>query len=250
MGTFNLETQQFTESAFTVPVPIESACLTGDSSQSLLYYIGGGKHPTYSDSLQILNISSGSWTTGPNMNLARNYFTCIVSPNKQLYAIGGGNSTRYIRTIEVIPTANIVNNQWNRIQSLSDAADRLHSVSLDNNIFVIGGWLGSGEAQDIVHIINTITNQVSIADDRLVYPAMNAGPIVVDRTIYAFGGGIEGGGETDNWQYISIPLSTEEPTTVPTKEPSISPTNIPTLTPSQQPSISPSNMPSLSPSTS
>ena len=247
IGTFHLQTRQFTESAIIVPVPIESACLAGDHSQSLLYYLGGGAHPTYSDSLQILNLSSGSWTTGPNMNLARNYFTCIVSPNKQLYAIGGGNGTRYIRTIEVIPTANIVNNQWSRMQSLSEAADRLHSVSLDDNIFVIGGWLGSGEAQDIVHIINTTTNQVSLADDRLVYPAMNAAPIVVDRTIYAFGGGIEGGGETDNWQYISIPLSTEEPTTVPTKEPSTSPSKNPSLSPSQQPSISPSRYPTKTP---
>ena len=70
--------------------------------------MGGISEGNYADTLQILNTRNVSWSSGPKMNIRRAYFSCIVSSNKNLYAIGGF----FISSIEYISTINIAGNLW------------------------------------------------------------------------------------------------------------------------------------------
>ena len=264
ISTFNLATKLFNPDSFSVPTKHQGrgrySCLTGDPIESLLYYIGGrqggssGNFSTgnYSNNLHILNIHNNSWIRGPNMNTPRGYFSCIVSPNKRLYAIGGHNGDDFLASIEVISTIDIKNNHWSHIQNLSDPSVESRTVSLDHYVYIIGGWLGGQVHTNKVHIIDTLSNEVYISDDRLVYGNCCMSPIIVDRMIYSFAGWMDPyypasgpwAKATRRWQYISI--SSEEPTS----EPSISPSDnsrSPTITPTNEPSSLPSGSPTIDP---
>ena len=259
--TFNLASKQFTEALFTAPnynsyTRVIYACLAGDVQQSLLYYMGGmdllnTQIPV--NTLQILDINDGSWITGPNMNQVRVHFACIVSPNKQLYAIGGSysgtSSLTGIKTIEYIGTTNIQNNQWILMnEDLSEYLVFTRAVLLDHNIFILGGRYPVGtnwddtEVTDKVHVINTLTNEVYVASDRLAYKTFATAPIIVDRVIYAFGGWDHPDGwymDSGLWQYntewvfklSASPSPTRYPTTThPTAHPTVDPTADPIAT--------------------
>ena len=60
-----------------------------------------------------------SWRQGPESNTARQKFSCIVSTNNVLYAIGGygnnGATSHLLKTIECISISNIDQNTWDVI---------------------------------------------------------------------------------------------------------------------------------------
>ena len=68
----------------------------------------------------------------------------------------------------------------------------LHSlsrlVSHDTDIFVIGGRGLNNNPSKLVHVIDTITNDVYLWQYRLVYAAPLSAPIIVNHRLYAFGG--------------------------------------------------------------
>ena len=61
-------------------------------------------------------------------------------------------------------------------------------VSYDTDIFVIGGRDWNNNPSNLVHIIDTITNDVYLWQYRLVYAAPLSAPIIVNHRLYAFGG--------------------------------------------------------------
>ena len=221
IDTFNLQTRQFTNTAFNINSSAigASSCITGDPTQSLLYFIGGEKSSLdFDNTLQILNINTVTWTLGPKMTTTRAYFPCIVSPNKHLYAMGGKN-INMLDSIELIPTTNITANTWRRLENnLSEPLMDMGSVMVNDNIFVIGGW-GNNGVTDKVHIINTITNDVYLANERLAYNICCMATILISHNIYVFGGlGSDSNyPSTDKWQYID--LATEPPSLYPSQSP-------------------------------
>ena len=83
INTFNLETKEVNHiipNTAQTYYGYRSACLTGDETQSLLYYIGGKNDTNWFDNMQILNISDSSWRAGPSMNTKRGRFLlhCIT----------------------------------------------------------------------------------------------------------------------------------------------------------------------------
>ena len=82
--TYNLVTNQF--NAHYSTVSFDSGvwpCVTGDPTQSLIYYLQFiVLSPNSNRTLQILNTSSVSWSLGPNMTIGRGMSSCIVSPTK------------------------------------------------------------------------------------------------------------------------------------------------------------------------
>ena len=233
--TFNLANKVFTPELSTVPTNSAGiyACLAGDSNRSLLYYVGGWRYET----LQILDLNNASWSIGPNMTSVRNHHSCIISPNKQLYAIGGYHyQTGRLQTIEFISTIDINSNVWSyTAKSLSQAISGTRCVLLEHDIYVIGG-LTNGAEINTVHIIDTLTNDVRVAPDTLAFPVSHTAPIMVNQVIYAFGG-VAATGDRDQWQYSAFPTShpTEDPTTNPTNNPIMEPTISPTFNPSMIP---------------
>ena len=224
---FDLANEHFTRRATTAPISHGLyPCLTGDSISGMLYVIGGTTDGlNRSDTLQILNLINMSWSTGPNMNTARFQFACIVSPNQQLYAIGGYDPKyRELSTIEFIATNNIRNNVWSYTQqNLSQAIVETRCVLVDHNIYVIGGYYWG--FIDIVQVINTITNFVDVSPYTLAYPVSGAAPIIVNEALYVFGG-LGNFTELDRWQYIVM-----TPTNNATIDPTSTTTAIPTLSP-------------------
>ena len=211
INTYNLATNTFNSDVYRVPDPIPFAhCLTGDPNQSLIFYFGGNSYPY--DTVQILNISNMAWSYAPNMNTRRAYISCIVSPNNNLYAIGGQNTNGELDSIEFISTININFGTWSYTQqNLSQPLAVTGCVAKSENVFIIGGSYVGLTYTDKVHIINTKTNEVSLSNANLVYNLSDSAPIVFDNKIYAFGGRNFSLQEIDRWQYIEIShISPEE----------------------------------------
>eukprot|EP01084_Bolivina_argentea_P164853 286535_1 len=216
--SFDLSSKIFTPNDIQIPSRSQSshgvACLA--SANNNLYVIGGSNNVAPYDSLhtlQIYNVQNQMWSDGPSMNTARAALTCIVSTTNDLYAIGGavrveiiGNGIRPVDTasIEYISTTNIANNDWQSMQDqLPAVCVQGSAVQHDDKVFVIGC---ARHANKDVYIIDTNTNQVSLADNELMYPLRDNAVINVDDIIYAFGGFgvVTQSGYQSVWQYMEL----------------------------------------------
>ena len=84
------------------------------------------------------------------MKTARVQHACIVSPNNQLYAIGGANEWTSLASIEFISTINIQSKQWSYTnQSLSQTVIGANTAILGNNIYIIGGFYSTSEINKV-----------------------------------------------------------------------------------------------------
>ena len=104
-----------------------------------------------------------------------------------------------------------------------------------------------------MHVINTETDQVSLAKDRLVYGVYGAASIALNGMIFVFGGTTypDFGDGTNKWQYISVSdVSTNEPITKPTDGPTIQPSTSPLQVPTPMTTISFKNTTITNPTTS
>ena len=229
INTYNLVTNQFNNISFTIPRSVRtSGCLTGDPLRSLLYHLGGSFENNgrkHLDIVQILDVSDGSWSTGANMNIKRGLFSCAVS-NNNLYAIAGHNMDEVVfgdgrgrlSSIEYIVTTNIVHNAWRYADNITEPTDWTRSAMYNENIFIIGGWTAIGQTSSDVYILNSITNKISVSNNRLRYAVLASAPVVIHQTLFLFGGyrGLE---YYDEWQYIAIsevlnqPTASQSPTT-------------------------------------
>ena len=132
-----------------------------------------------------------SWSLGPNMNTKRGYFPCIVSPNNNLYAIGGAriNHGPNENSIEWISTINIASNVWSyTANNMSEPLYGPGCVMYNEYIFRIGGQVEWENFSDKVHLINSITNEVSLLNHRLLYKLSGAASVIMNQKIFTFGG--------------------------------------------------------------
>ena len=237
LGSFNLLTREYNRFWQYLELPANGECIYGcfTGNEETMYYIGGRRgydYQTHFKTTMILNVSNRSWSSGPQMNERRGYFSCIISSNMKLYAIGGyqGDSTN-TDTIEYIPTDNIHQNTWEyTLTTMDETLYGTRAVSYFDTIFVIGGAIiPNGEiAQKRVHIIDTTTDIVTLSDDYLEIAVFSPGIILLDHTIYALGGAYQWGYSSSirtAIQAYPIPTQYKNPTVSPTPYPSPSPTD-------------------------
>ncbi len=254
---FELDTKQFIPS-FVIATTAEyfgyDACLAG--KYDTLYYIGGYDQSgtqgnKYYNTLKILenisNISNpfqANWDIGPAMNEPRSQSACIVSSNDKLYVIGGLKAASDLSaTIEYIPIDNIYNETWQyTVDQLTTGWNYPRAVIYNDLIFVIGGGDTLGNGFDMVHIIDTITDKVTVSNYRMVTGEYGNAPILINDVIYSFGGKTKSSAASDSIQYWSV--STANPTATPTDSthaPSSYPTLGPTV-PTSNPSATPTDL--------
>ena len=162
------------------------------ASTAEILYVISGNNPT---TLKIFSFDDPLWITGPSLTTPRRGASCILSSNipdinQKLYVIGGTN----IDTVEYVSTYRIIfdNNQFNTLSTtLSAGLSSTRAVLFNDIIYVIGGIIsggGSGSQSNKMHLIDINTNTVSLSSDKLAVGVWGAGVILVDNTIYAFGG--------------------------------------------------------------
>eukprot|EP01083_Nonionella_stella_P301926 1038648_1 len=256
---FDMKTKTFTADYITnIPVTTSGyACLA--SSQTQLFVLGGTVNAI--NDVQLYDLFTSQWLRDvPSMKSTRLNFACIVHPTTNaLYAISGYDSSNTkTPSIETIEINDIKSKTWTYIQPLSQSLGWTRCAVHKNTIYVIGGDIGGETATRKVHIINVLTNEVTVSPDETPLELTDVAPIVVDDMIYVFGGYSWSGGEVDTWMsydlYIPSPSPSTHPSTNPSANPSINPTDSsthPSTNPSANPSINPtdsSTHPSTNPS--
>ena len=260
INVFNLQTKHFnclpysnsTSDCVSAPAAIDGrqTCLAGSNDYQSLYVISNQN----TNHFYILNLFNISWSQGPDMNQRRDKSTCVVSSNDKLYAIGGYDANNNINgRIEYLLTTDIQNNAWNRTEyNLSVPLVRARSVKHDEYIYVIGGFSGSNE--DKMHRINVFTDYVELLDDRMAQKARDAAAIIINQTIFVFGGS----GATKVLQTYTLPCESDNITCGTALNTSMAPnsttqntytttisSSYPPTYPSEMPTISPSNSPTM-----
>eukprot|EP01084_Bolivina_argentea_P297307 512172_1 len=143
-----------------------------------------------------------SWNIAPQMQTARRSHSCIIHPNNHvLYSIGGVSIHSFSSNIEKISMVNIDDNKWTYLNgSLSNHMKGLRSFITDNIVMIIGGIDQSRTMYDTIHVIDTITDIVTVSDMKLAFPTVYSATIMVNHVMYSFGGGFG----VDIWQSHTI----------------------------------------------
>eukprot|EP01083_Nonionella_stella_P115218 341361_1 len=222
------------------------------ASSPLFLYITGGD-PDGIDAVQVLSLTTHLWISNPlppNMQQRRQHHSCIVH-NDYLWAFGGQwtpikNQNDELASNERIrTTGDITQNTWNYIDPLTVAIESHCAVAYQDIIYVIGGRDGDLTSFDFVHLVDANTGEVTVSPDRMQSVSQLGAPIIVDSTLYLFGGDPL----TTEWQYCELDTTPPMPTTaVPTNQPTSAPSEIPTSAPIAAPSEIPTSAPVAAPS--
>eukprot|EP01083_Nonionella_stella_P058754 153838_1 len=271
--TYDMKTNILKPGAYTIPTYIRSdACLA--STTDYLFVIGGtvvdlscGLYCAL-DLVQPFNLVSRNWSKPLHMNVPRRSLSCIAYPKTNtIYAVAGDDGDKNIATIEKY-TIDSKQSNWQYVDgSLTKGFVSSRCAIYDDNIYIIGGYT-NGLFSDVMHIIDTTTNNVFASPDTLPYEVAATAVIVVDDVLYAFGGNNDKytskclntyvyymptlHPSTNPSRYPSTHPSTKQPslppTTHPTKHPSINPSIYPSIRPSTHPRKYPSEHPTINPS--
>eukprot|EP01083_Nonionella_stella_P017235 48186_1 len=236
-SVFNFSNKQFTENWNNIKTPVSIAtysCLS--ATDEYLFVLGGYKDGVILNTMQILHLLSTNWTLS-YMNTKRLGLSCAIDRDRNtLYAIAGirkPSPWTYVNSIEMVNISDIDIQSWSWINlnetlvtGIDGSRALLHQKT--NRIFVIGGSGKDPEAYNYVHIINTVTNQVTLSSERLPYGVAHTAAIIIDDNIlYGFGGWdgkvISLQDWMDTWFFnrLDNPRSTERPS----NQPSSSTTN-------------------------
>ena len=185
---YDLSTNQLTTNALSSAIDgVQGwSCWTGDDNY--IYNIGG----YYSNSFLFLNLTTNTWNYGSLCLTIRYVPSCEVSFNGKLYAIGGYGSSNFI---EAIYTDNIEINSWFSLNDGFSISSYTTSAVYNIYIFVMGG------GTDLMYIINTITDIVTLSSDRLPHSVQTGASVVMDNILYLFGNEIE---PNDNWSNLLL----------------------------------------------
>eukprot|EP01083_Nonionella_stella_P243491 848385_1 len=201
---YDFSTKQFTDNwnNITTPVTVGGyySCLS--STDEYLFVIGGKNNGNVINTVQTLHLLSTNWTLS-YMNTARHSSSCEIDRDRStLYVIAGviTNHEVYVDSIEMLNITDIETQSWVMLdETLTDHGLQgtralLHQKS--NRIFVIGGYDRVGDDiatfTNSVHIINTVTNQVTLSPDPLPYKVTTTAALIVDNILYSFGGCVAG----------------------------------------------------------
>eukprot|EP01083_Nonionella_stella_P115219 341365_1 len=231
------------------------------ASSPLFLYITGGD-PDGIDAVQVLSLTTHLWISNPlppNMQQRRQHHSCIVH-NDYLWAFGGQwtpikNQNDELASNERIrTTGDITQNTWNYINPFSKAIEHHRAVAYQDTIYVIGGNDADSNENDFVHLVDANTGEVTVSPDRMQSVSQLGAPIIVDSTLYVFGGFDV---DLTQWQYYQLDTTTQTPTidvhtsapitATTTRAPTDDPTFTPFAAPTQYPSSNPSNNPSTNP---
>ena len=192
INAYNLESFSFHQLDQTIPINVDiGGCLASvELPRPQLFVVGGryynGTGWNRRNTLQILDLSVGNWSMGPNMTQDRAGHGCVVV-NDWLWAIGLYPTVESIHVPERSNSSS--DTAWKIKGSLSTGV--LFYVRLavfEELIFVVGGCTLYTCPVERVIIIDTNTAKMDSTTLALPYAVLGMGIVVVDRTIYGFGG--------------------------------------------------------------
>ncbi len=177
------------------PPPSERGYLTSAVVDDKIYVIGGLDMTTLTDvtdTVDIYNPSTDTWTTGTSMPTARAYLTSSVVDGK-IYVLGGGDIHNNIKnTIEMYdplidmwvssdPNANDSTPSVQDLTPMPTARDELTAATVNGKIYVMGGWT------DTIDIYNHFTDAWTTGTP-IPTPRFNLTSDVINNKIHVVGG--------------------------------------------------------------
>eukprot|EP01083_Nonionella_stella_P187633 689881_1 len=268
ISTFNVKTNTF--------IPSYTDYVNGGSVQ-IIYpcvattegyvFIAGGRYHTSSSiwvtttDVHVYDLAGDQWIQNiPSMQKPREEHSCIIHPDtNELHVFGGffgenNQNTQFLSSIEKINIDDITHKTWTSVGDLTQALSTTTAVSYRNMIFIIGGWLASGSATNIVHTVDVSTDTIAVFTDLLPVNLCESSAIVVGDMLYVFGGG----GDSDYYKTLltydlqTLNLGTSNPSAIPTAIPTATtanPTAVPTAIPTAKPTANPTAKPTANPTT-
>ena len=173
--TYDLANKQLIDNS--IPSGSYGGHFCSDGS-NYLYSPGG----YYSKLFKFLDISGNQWNDGPSMSGTRYASPCVVV-NGYLYTIGGTGSNNYVEKISI---TNILSNSWSYLSDTFSIGITVSSAIVyeERYIYVVGGWSGDN---NLVYIIDTNTDTITLTPERLVYPTDSSRLAIVNNVLYSFG---------------------------------------------------------------
>eukprot|EP01083_Nonionella_stella_P038938 105887_1 len=228
----------------TETMALSTACLA--SIDDYLIVVGGGFYDIL-DTVQIYHLTDHKWLSNTaSLNGPRTYAACITANNK-VYAMGGVNDNLDdLDSIEVLDVSHIANTStsWYFFGcTLQQRRYQLRAALYGTDMIYVVGGETLFRAWPSVDIINTVTDECLVADD-LNFDVTGAPPIIVQNTLFVFGGFIRDLVADDRYQYLSLPTSNSTPVTPP---PSQSPAYGSTINPTKRETSDPTHHPSIIP---
>lgn len=111
---------------------------------------------------EIFDVTTGSTTAGPNLDIARAGHSATALPNGQILIIGGKNETATHATAELY---NPQNGSLTTIESTLAVARKDHRAVLDDQgrVWILGGTQASGHSTNVVEYFNTSDQRFYVA---------------------------------------------------------------------------------------
>eukprot|EP01084_Bolivina_argentea_P080747 146252_1 len=236
LSFYNMRTKLYAKQWQSLPNPY-SAYLPCLASTSNYIFVNGGWRDGVLSEVYAWDLTLSVWITDwPSLKTARREHACIADPStNKLYAIGGFNlDTGYLSSIERIYFNVTELRSWTGIGSLANGLIGVRAVIHAQSIFAIGGcsytYSNTYQYSNLVHVIDTNTDEVSVSPDQLVYAVSTTAAVVITSKIYAFGGRNDDG-NLGTWMYYEISTDHTHATTEPTNGASTEPTNDPITKP-------------------
>ena len=194
---YDLQSLSYQALPSEIPINVSNgACLASSESPAPQIFVVGG--PAYAPqgwldplyTLQILDLSVGNWSIGPNMAFGRVWHGCVVV-NDWLWAIGWSMAMEAIYVPELSNSSS--DSTWDIMGYMPIEFLSLHCIAVfEDMIFVVGGCHGDVSSlvcpSDTVWIVDTNDRNGDIETLKLPYAVAEMSVVVIDRTIYGFGG--------------------------------------------------------------
>ena len=189
---YNLKSFSYQQLDQTIPINVANGgCLASSESPTPRLFVVGGRYYNGTawhrrNIFQILDLSVGNWSMGPNMTQGRAGHGCVVV-NDWLWVIGLAPAVESIHVPELGNSSNDI--IWEIKGSLpTGVLFYIRLAVFEDLIFVVGGCTLYTCPVKTVIIIDTNTANMDSITLELPYSVLGMGIVVVDRTIHGFGG--------------------------------------------------------------
>jgi len=188
---------------YKTPMPTARYGLTTTAVNGKIYAIGGAKHVPNGcvppaeplDVVEVYDTDADSWETLPPMPTPR-YFLGSAAIMNKIYVIGGSYRTfpdEYgnCKKVEVFDT---MSQTWDNVASLSYPRSLMGTVTIDNEIYIIGGTYENYENNNNNLVVTNKVERYSVAantwEEMTGLPTARYGLDVclVNNKVYAIGG--------------------------------------------------------------